>query len=62
MAFASEEQLGGLIHNRQTNVPLWINLNELGFPQPPTPIKTNNSDDEGIANATVRKKGPGQWI
>ena len=52
---AAESEVGGLFHNGQTAVPLIITLHELGFTQPQTPIKTDNSMSEGIVNATVRQ-------
>ena len=56
VASAAETEIGGLFHNGQTAVPLRITLHELGFTQPPTPIKTDNSVSEGIVTATVRQK------
>ena len=56
VASAAKAEVGGMLHNGQTAVPLGIKLHELGFTQPPTPIKTDNSSDEGIVTATVRKK------
>ena len=56
MASTYEEEVGGLFHNGQKSVPLRIILHELGFLQPPTPIKTDNSAAEGIFTATARKK------
>ena len=56
MVSGSEAEVGGLFHNGQTSVPLRIKLRELGFPQPPTPIKTDNSAAEFIVTATVRQK------
>ena len=52
----AKAEVGGLFHNGQTSVPLRIKLRELGFPQPPTPIKTDNSAAEVIVTATVRQK------
>ena len=43
-------------HNGKTAITLLITLRELGFTQPPTPIKTYNSAAEGIVTATVRQK------
>ena len=37
-------------------MPLRIKLHELGFTQPPTPIKIDNSAAKGIVTATVRQK------
>ena len=43
VASAAKAEVGGLFYNGQTAVPLRITLHELGFTEPPTPIKTNNS-------------------
>ena len=56
VASAAEAEVGGLFHNGKTYVPLRITLHELGFSQPPTPIKTENSAAEGIVTATVIQK------
>ena len=40
----------------QQAVPLRITLHELGFTQPPTPIKTDNSAAERFVIATVNQK------
>ena len=56
VASAAEEEVGGLFRSGKTAVPLRITLHELGFTQPPTPIKTDNSAAEGIVTATVRQK------
>ena len=53
---AAESEFGGLFQNGQTPVPLCIRIHQIGFPQPPTPIKTNNSMAELIITATVRQK------
>ena len=56
VASAAEAECGGLFHNRQTTIPLRTTLIELGHPQPPTPIRTDNSTAGGIVNSTVRQK------
>ena len=56
MASTAEAEVGELFRNGKTAVPLQIKLHELGFTQPPTPIKTDNSAAEGIFTATVRQK------
>ena len=60
VASAAESEVGGLLQNGKTEVPLRIKPHELGFTQPPTPIKTDNSAAKGIVTATVRQKGPRQ--
>ena len=61
VASADEAEVGGVFHNGQTAVPLIITLHKIGFTQPPTPIKTDNSAAKVIVTATVRQKGPRQW-
>ena len=61
VASAAEVEVRGMFHNGKTAAPLIIKLHELGFTQPPTPIKPDNSAAEGIITATVRQKGPRQW-
>ena len=61
VASAAEAEVGGLFHNGKMTVPLRIKLHELGFSQPPTPIKIDNSAAEGIITATVRHKMPMQY-
>ena len=56
LASAAEAEVGGLFHNGQTAISIQITLHELGFSQPQTPIKTDNSTAQGIVTATVRQK------
>ena len=60
MAYVAESEVKGLLHNSKTAVTLRITLHELGFPQPPTPFKTDNSAAKGIITVTVRQKCPSQ--
>jgi hypothetical protein len=53
---AAEAELAGLFHNGKEACPLRITLQELGYPQPPTVIVTDNSTASGIANDTVKQK------
>jgi hypothetical protein len=53
---AAEAELAALFHNGKTACPLRICLTELGHPQPPTPIVTDNSTASGIANDTIKQK------
>ena len=53
---AAKSEVGRLLHNGKTAVPLRITLHELGFTQPPTSIKTDNAVSNGIVTATVRQK------
>ena len=55
MASSAEAELGGLIYNAQEAVILLTTLEELGHPQPATPIKTNNSMTAGIVNKSLKQ-------
>ena len=52
----SKEEVGGLFHNDKTAANLRININELGFPRPQTPIKRDNYATEGIVTDTIIQK------
>jgi hypothetical protein len=56
LSSASEAEMAGLYHNDKEAVPERITLEELGHPQPATPIVTNNSTAAGIANNYVKQK------
>ena len=56
MASSAKSEVEGLLHTGKTSITLHISLNELGFTRPPTPTKTDNSADEGVFNATAKKK------
>ena len=56
MASATEAEVGALFHNAQDACQLRNTLECLGHPQPATPIQTDNSCAEGIANDTVKQK------
>ena len=53
---AAEAELAALFHNGKEACPIRITLEELGHPQPPTPIQTDNSTAAGIVNDTVKQK------
>src|SRR5687767_5601986 len=54
MSLAAEAEVGALFKNGKEAVVLRTRLEELGHPQPPTPIKTDNSTALGIANSTIK--------
>ena len=56
MASAAEAELGALFHNGQVAEPIRTCLSEMGFPQPSTPLKTDNSTASGIINSSIRQK------
>ena len=56
VASVAKSEVGGLICNGQTAVPIYTNLNEIIYPQSATPIKIDNSDSGGINTTTIRQK------
>ena len=56
MASAAEAELGSVFYNCQEAVPLRQALIEMGHPQPPTPVATDNSTALGIITASIRRK------
>ena len=56
MASAAEAEVGALFYNGQEAVPIRTTLEELGHPQPPTPMQTDNSTAAGFANGTIKQK------
>ena len=56
MASSMEAELGGLFLNGQEAVYLRTILNELGHPQPPTPMVTDNSAANSIVNDIGKQK------
>ena len=53
---AAEAETAGVFHNAQMALPIRIVLQALNHPQPPTPIKTDNSTTAGIVNSSIRQK------
>ena len=56
MGSAAEAEVGALYIVAQEIVPMRMTLEELGHPQPATPLKTDNSTACGIMNGTVKQK------
>ena len=55
VASAAEAELGGLFVNCKEGKIIRLILEELGHPQPPTPVHCDNATAVGIANDTVKK-------
>eukprot|EP00957_Ditylum_brightwellii_P077731 5906628-Ditylum_brightwellii.AAC.1 len=53
-ASAAEAELLSMFMNAQQALPLQIALEEMGQPQPPTPLHADNSTAVGIANKTAK--------
>ena len=53
---AAEAETGALYFNMCDAVPIRTALEEMGHPQPPTPIVIDNSTASGIANNTIKQR------
>eukprot|EP00804_Cyclotella_cryptica_P017801 CCRYP_001199-RA/>CCRYP_001199-RA protein AED:0.46 eAED:0.46 QI:0/-1/0/1/-1/1/1/0/174 len=60
MSSAAEAELGALYINAET-IPQRHLLNELGHPQPPTPIQIDNSTALGVVTNIINPNAPKQW-
>ena len=58
MASATEAELGAPFMDAQEAVALCNCLEAVGFPQLPTPLKTDNNAANGVINNTMKQK---QW-
>jgi hypothetical protein len=56
ISLLQEAEFAGLFHNAKDGAMIRNILNELGWPQPPTPIQTDNSCAAGITNGTIRQQ------
>jgi hypothetical protein len=56
LSSATEAELGALFYNAKDAAWLRTTLIEMGHPQPPTPIQTDNLCAAGIANGTVKQR------
>ena len=56
MSPVAQAETIGAFHNTKTAVPIRTTLNELGHPQQPTTIRTDNSTSHGILTSTIRQK------
>jgi hypothetical protein len=56
LSSASEAEIGALFENTKRATILRTTLEEMGFPQPPTPVQTDNSTACGIANDNIKQQ------
>ncbi len=56
MSSAAEAELGALYINACEAVPMQNLLHEMGHPQPPTPMQTNNSTALGVVNSNIQPR------
>jgi hypothetical protein len=55
MLSAAEAEFGATLYNCKEAIPLCVSLDELGHPQPATPVQVDNSTAVGIANKKVKQ-------
>ena len=53
MSFAAKAELGALYINFREAIPARHTLTEMGHPQPPTQVQTNNTTTLGVVNNTI---------
>jgi hypothetical protein len=56
MSSAAEAKLGALYIDARKAVPQRHLLEEMGHPQPPTPIQTDNSTALGVVNSKIQPR------
>jgi hypothetical protein len=56
MSSAAKAEFGTLLHNGRAACSHYMCLEELGHPQPPTPLVTDNITAAGIPNDTIKQK------
>ena len=61
VASAAEAECGGLFHNGQMAVPIRQLLIDIGHPQPPTPLKTDNSTASNFTQCNMKQKKSKSW-
>ena len=54
MYSSAEAEFSALFYNGQEVVPICVTLEELGHPQPPTPMQTDNAKASGFAKDTIK--------
>jgi hypothetical protein len=56
MSSAAEAEIGAVFLNSKKGAVLRTTLQELGHPQPPTPMETDNTTAIGYSNVTIKQK------
>jgi hypothetical protein len=56
MSSAAEAELGALFLNAKEGIVVPMTLEEMGHPQPATPLQTDNSTADDIVNGTCKQR------
>ena len=58
---SAEAEVAGIFHNATTAIPIRHMLQALNHPQPPTPLKTDNSTATGFIYDNIHQKRSKSW-
>ena len=58
---SAEADIAGVFHNASMALPIHHFLTQLNHPQPPTPIKTDNSTTTGFVYDNIHQKRSKSW-
>ena len=61
VASSAEAEISALFHNAQSALPIWYLLQQMGHPQPPTPLKTDNMTANAFVHQEMRHKKSKAW-
>jgi hypothetical protein len=61
VASSAEAETAGVFHNAQRAIPIKYMLNQLGHPQPPTPIKMDNETATNFIHNNITQKKSKSW-
>ena len=61
MASAAEAETAGIFGNAQMAITIRRALEQLGHPQPPTPIKTDNSTAHSFVHNNIKQRRSKTW-
>ena len=59
--YTYESEVAGIFHNAQIIISLRRILKALNHPQPPTPLKTDNSIANGFVHKNIQQKRSKSW-
>jgi hypothetical protein len=62
MSSAAEAEIGAVFINAKEGAVLGTTLEELGHPQTPPPLETDNTTATGYINGTIKQNAQKQWI
>ena len=61
VASSAEAEIAGIFHNAQIAIPIRYMLQQLGHPQPRTPIKTDNATASSFVKDNITQKWSKSW-